>query len=154
MSRFIKFLASGFGAGYAPQAPGTAGSVVGLGLAFVLQWASGGNWLLYLIITVFLSLLAVPVSTKAERLYGKKDCPKIVIDEIAGILVTFLVVPLTWYTALIGFMLFRLFDIWKPFPARLLQDRLPGGWGVVGDDVMAGIYANIVLQALTRFCGL
>lgn len=150
MSGLIKFFASGFGSGYVPRAPGTAGSVVGLGLAFVLHGLSGGHRFYYLLATVVISLVAIPIATAAERIYGQKDCPKIVIDEIAGILATFLMVPLTWLTVPIGFVLFRLFDIWKPYPIKKLQD-LPGGWGIVLDDLLAGGYALLSFVFISLF---
>lgn len=89
----------------------------------------------------------------AERLFGRKDAPCIVIDEIAGLQWSlFMVAPTVLHVAL-GFALFRLFDIWKPFPARLFQDRLPGGLGVVADDLAAALYANAVLQLLVHLGG-
>lgn len=147
MRKFVLFLATGLGTGYTPVAPGTAGSLLGLLIFWPLHrlppWIFG--------LTLFAAIfLAVWISTIAETLYGKKDCQKIVIDEVIGIWVALAFVPLNIVTLVSGFVLFRLFDIWKPFPARLAQDRLPAGWGIVGDDVMAGIYANLVLQVVTR----
>jgi phosphatidylglycerophosphatase A len=134
----IKLLATGCGSGYSPVAPGTAGTMAGVLLYFLLAFLPGSVY--------FFSLLVF-----AEVIFGKKDPPCIVIDEVAGLLWTMLFVSPTIPGVIIGFILFRFFDIVKPFPVRLLQDKLPGGYGVVGDDVMAGIYSNLALQALIRF---
>ena len=147
MKKLILFFATGAGAGYAPRYPGTIGSLVGLLLYWPLSYLPLTTYLITVLGFIF---LAAWVSTIAEVLLGQKDSQKIVIDEVVGILVTLALVPYSIKSILIGFVLFRLLDIWKPFPVRLCQDRLPGGWGVVGDDVMAGIYANLILQGITR----
>jgi len=109
------------------------------------------SWPLWLITAAAFTCLAWHVSEEAEKLYGQKDAQRIVIDEIAGLQwALFLIAPTALHVAL-GFILFRLFDIVKPFPARLFQERLPGGYGVVGDDLAAALYTNLVLQLLTRF---
>lgn len=132
--------------GYLPKYPGFFGSLIGLLLYWLLSYLPLS---VYLITLFALICLASWVSTIAEVLLGQKDAQRIVIDEVVGILVTLALVPYSLKVVAIGFVLFRIFDVWKPFPVRLCQDRLPGGWGVVGDDVMAGIYANIVLQTLS-----
>lgn len=145
LKKLILLIATGGGAGYLPRYPGFFGSLVGL----LLYWPMSYLPLQIYLITLFaLIFLASWVSTIAEVLLGQKDAQKIVIDEVVGILVTLALVPYSLQSAATGFVLFRIFDVWKPFPVRLCQDRLPGGWGVVGDDVMAGIYANLVLQLL------
>jgi phosphatidylglycerophosphatase A len=146
--KIIKLLATGFGSGYAPVAPGTAGSIVGVLLYFLLACFS---WLIYLLFLLVFTAVAVYVAREAEVVFGQKDPPCIVIDEVAGLLWTMLFVSPAIPGVIIGFLLFRFFDIVKPFPVRFLQDRLPGGYGVVGDDVMAGIYSNLVLQVLIKF---
>ena len=98
-----------------------------------------------------LTLLAVYASGEAERIFGRKDSPRIVIDEIVGFLWSLALVAPTGWRIVAAFFLFRIFDILKPQPARWCQDRLPGGWGVVGDDVMAGLWANVVLQVALHF---
>ena len=143
--RFVKILAAGFGSGFARLAPGTAGTLVGIPLYWVF---SALPWPVWLITVLAFTFLAWRVADEAERLFGRKDAPCIVIDEIAGLQWTlFLVSPTVLHVAL-GFLLFRLFDIVKPFPARLFENRLPGGCGVVADDLAAGVYANLVLQVL------
>ncbi len=145
MKRFILLLATGFGAGSFPKAPGTAGTVVGLLFYLLLKDLTITAYA----VTIFTFLFfAAWVATEAEGYFGKKDPQSVVIDEVAGFLVTMAFVPFSWVNALIGFLLFRLFDIWKPFPCRSIERRAPAGWGVVGDDLMAGIYANGVLQLI------
>ena len=135
-------LATGFGSGYSRWAPGTAGTAVGLalfwpihGLAFPYQLAA----------TVALFFLGVQAATIVERETGLKDPGIVVVDEIVGMWVTMLLVPWSPAWALGGFLLFRVFDVVKPFPARRAES-LPRGWGIVCDDVFAGVYANLVLQ--------
>ncbi len=148
MRKFSLFFATGFGAGYSPWMPGTMGSAVGVALFWVIRNLAPVP---YTVTVVTFTIFGCWVSGLADQFLGTKDNSKIVIDEIAGIFVTMAFVPVTWKSLLAGFVLFRLFDIWKPFPARLIQDKVPGGWGVVGDDVMVAVYANLVLQAARHF---
>jgi phosphatidylglycerophosphatase A len=146
--RFIRIAATGLGSGLSPLAPGTAGTLVGV---LVYAVFSRFQWPVYLLSVAALSLFAVYVSQEAERIYREKDPSRIVIDEIAGFQVTmFLVAPTAWHIV-IGFILFRVYDIIKPFPIRLCERRIPGGYGVVVDDIVAGVYANITLFLLIRF---
>lgn len=144
----VKIMATGLGSGLAPFMPGTAGTLVGIPLYLVF---SALSWPLWLLSVLAFSFLSWYVADEAEKLYGRKDAQCIVIDEIAGLQWTLFLVAPTWPHAVAGFVLFRLFDIAKPFPARLFQDRLPGGCGIVADDLAAGIYGNIVLQFLIHF---
>jgi len=146
--RFVRIAATGLGSGLSPLAPGTAGTLVGVVVYLVF---SRFEWPLYLLSVAAFSLLAVYVSGEAERIYREKDPPRIVIDEIAGFQVTMLLVAPTPWHVFWGFILFRAFDIIKPFPIRLCERKFPGGYGVVGDDIVAGIYANIMLLLLVRF---
>jgi len=98
-----------------------------------------------------LTLLAVYASSEGERIFDRKDSPRIVIDEIVGLLWSLALVGPTAGRIAAAFFLFRLFDIVKPPPARWCQDRLPGGWGVVMDDVAAGVWANVALQVALYF---
>ena len=139
----VMFLATGGYVGRAPFASGTFGSLVGLPLVFLL---SRTTWPVATILTVALILGSVWVAHLAEQQLKAKDPGCIVIDEIAGMCVTMLGIPLTLTTGLAGFFLFRLFDVLKPPPARQMEKLLPGGWGVVMDDVVAGVMANIVLR--------
>lgn len=138
------FVASGFHSGFFPFAPGTVGSAVAIPIYLALQ--RGGP--LVLAAGVVVSAVAGIVSANiAEKFFAKKDPSPVVIDEIAGMLLTMLMVPFSWGALLVGFLLFRLSDIVKPFPARRLE-RLPGGWGIVVDDLVAAAYANVALHAL------
>jgi phosphatidylglycerophosphatase A len=103
---------------------------------------------------LFLSLFtgfAVWMSGEAEKVFNKKDSGLIVIDEMAGFLVALFLIPWSVKSVVIGFFLFRLIDIAKPFPIRILESKLPGGWGVVGDDLLAGIYVNTILRVINVF---
>jgi len=141
--RVVLFTASGCYAGYIPFAPGTMGSIAGLPFLFLL---SGKN-LFYsapgILIFVFFSIL---IADSAEKILKKKDPGIIVIDEIAGIIITFAGIPLNLWSITAGFLIFRLFDILKPFPIRFIEKKIPGGAGIVLDDVAAGVFANIALQ--------
>ncbi len=137
------FVATGGYVGKIPFAPGTFGSLVGFPIVYVLSKLSLP---MALLVTVLLILGAVWAAHLVEQQLGAKDPGCIVIDEIAGMCVALLGMPLTWTTGLAGFFLFRIFDIVKPPPARQLERKLSGGWGVVMDDVAAGLMTNIVLR--------
>lgn len=141
--RVVMCLATGCYIGRFPVAPGTLGSLVGILVAWGLSFLT---WPLAVAATLGLMLVAVWISQEAERQLDRKDPGCIVIDEIVGQCITLLSLPLTLGTCAAGFFLFRLFDIAKPPPARYLERRLSGGWGVVMDDVVAGIMAHIVLR--------
>jgi phosphatidylglycerophosphatase A len=147
MKRFILFLATGFGVGYSPIAPGTLGTLVAIPIYYFLSEIPSP---FYEIILVGFFFLSVWISENAERYFGKKDDRRIVIDEIVGFIITMLWIPKTILFIIIGFFLFRFFDILKPFPIRRLEKRLKGGYGVVLDDVLAGVYGNIILHLIGR----
>lgn len=138
-------LATGAGAGYVPFAPGTFGSAAGLVLIAALRF-SGQPWLDLIALPV-IYLAGVWAAGVAERHFGHDDPGPVVIDEILGMLLTLVLLPVGWTGALVGFVLFRLFDIVKPPPCRRLE-RLPGGWGIMSDDVLAGLYAHVGLRVL------
>jgi phosphatidylglycerophosphatase A len=167
-------LATWFGLGHLPKAPGTWGSIGAMALALLMAWANGRNhsaasgspangnfWTTGLLpgsgevaITVMIAVMGIIVAGRAARYAQIEDPQWVVIDEVSGQLVTyylfFWILPLNWKSWLLGFILFRAFDIWKPFPARQLE-HLPGGWGIMADDWMAGIYAALVLQVALHF---
>jgi len=143
MRRLITVLATGCYVGYTPRAPGTAGSILGLGIIWGLADSSS---LLYIMLTVFLLIIGIWVSGRAEIYFGH-DGSQIVIDEIIGVMITFVWIPLNAFTLVTGFILFRIMDIAKPFPANRAQ-KLPGGTGVVADDVIAAVYAHTLLQGI------
>jgi len=136
-------LATGFGSGRAPVAPGTAGSVVGLLLAWPLL---GLPLAAYVAATVLVSVVGIVASGHAERHFGAKDPGAIVIDEIAGMFVTLTAVAPGAVNLVAGFFLFRLLDIFKPFPCRWAERRFAGGLGVMADDLFAGVYACACLH--------
>jgi phosphatidylglycerophosphatase A len=148
MKRFILLLATGFGVGYSPIAPGTLGTLIAIPIYYFLSKILPPIYGITLVAFFFLS---VWISENAEVFFGRKDDPKIVIDEMMGFFITMLWLPKTTSSVMIGFFLFRFFDIFKPFPIRRFEKRLKGGWGVVLDDVLAGIYANIVLQIISYY---
>jgi phosphatidylglycerophosphatase A len=138
---FALAFATALGAGYAPMAPGTAGSAAGL-LLWCLLPASPIVQASTLAVVIVMGSWSGGV---AERHFGRPDPGQVVIDEVAGMLVTLFLVPVGWAGALLAFLLFRLADIVKPYPANRLE-RLPGGIGIMADDLMAGVYANLALR--------
>lgn len=144
----VRFLASGFFSGHIPFAPGTMGTLVAIPL-YLLMVGSLQGWL-YAAAVIVLTLVAILISGLAETIYGRKDPPQIVIDEIAGFMLTMTAIPPDAMYIIMGFILFRVFDILKPQPAAWINERMRGGSGIVLDDVVAGLYANIVLQFLHR----
>jgi phosphatidylglycerophosphatase A len=141
--RAVLFLATGFFIGTVPFAPGTFGSIIGLPICFLI---SRLNVLIAVICTILFILFAIWMAAAAEKVLQKKDAGEIVIDEIAGLIVTLVGLPFTLKTAIAGFIIFRAFDILKPFPIRLLEKKVAGGPGVVLDDVLAGLYGNLILR--------
>jgi len=141
-------LATSLGVGYVPFAPGTFGSAAGL-----LFW-----WLLPNSVAIQLAAIVVVFTvgswsgSVAEHHFGASDPPPVVIDEVMGMWITLLLNPVGWQGAVIAFLLFRLFDVIKPYPANRLE-RLPGGFGVMADDGMAAIYANLALRAIILLSG-
>ena len=141
-NKLIKFIATGFYSGYSPIAPGTAGSAVGV-LIYLLAFSLQLSAFNYLLLTISIVLIGIWVSGKAEYLFKRKDSQKIVIDEIAGILISLFMLPHGFWIVLSGFLIFRIIDISKPF---YILERLPKGFGVMMDDVAAGIATNLILQ--------
>lgn len=148
MDFLVVFFASGAFLGYSPIAPGTAGSLLGIALYVPLYALSLYHYILFLI-AIF--LFSVMIAGKAEQFYGKKDCQIIVIDEVVGVFFTMFLFPPTLFNLGLGFLLFRIFDIVKPFSVGWVDRRIKGGTGVVLDDIVAGIYANLSLHFLTIF---
>ena len=135
-------LATAVGIGYAPVAPGTFGSMAGLVL-----WAFVPADPMFQALAVAVLFVAGAWSAgAAERHFNRADPGPVVIDEVMGMLITLFMNPVGWVGALVGFLLFRLFDVVKPYPANRLE-RLPGGVGVMADDAMAAVYANVALRA-------
>ncbi|MBN1283048.1 MAG: phosphatidylglycerophosphatase A [Proteobacteria bacterium] len=139
------FFATGCFAGRIPLAPGTWGTVVGLGLYWLVRYLPP---LSYAIFTVTFVVFAIWIATRAQSIFEETDPPQVVIDEIAGYLVTMAFHRPSFALAVVGFVLFRIFDIVKPPPIRWIERRFSDGRGVVLDDVMAGLYASVSLLAL------
>src|SRR5215813_8001752 len=142
--RFVALaLATSAGVGYVPFAPGTFGSLVGL----LLWWFVPAALPVQLTLIVVIFVVGSWSGSVAERHFGSTDPGPVVIDEVLGMLITLFLNPVTWGGAVLGFLLFRLSDIVKPFPANKLE-QLHGGIGVMADDVMAAIYANLALRII------
>ncbi len=150
MRQLVIFIATGAGSGYAPFAPGTAGSIVGLivGLIVAPLWRRAPAAFLILFVIVF--ALSCWIAGRAEQILGEHDSSKIVLDEVIGMVATMFLNPTGWLSLAAGFALFRFFDIIKPFPASFIDRGVRGGAGVMLDDIAAGVYANLVLQAARR----
>ena len=148
MNALAKLVATAFGAGYSPRAPGTCGTAVAVPLAWAL--ASLSMWQFGLV-AVGVTLLGVACAERAGRAWGTEDDQRIVIDEVAGYLLTVLPVDRSgWAPLAVGFVVFRALDIGKPPPIRWLDEHLPGGWGVMLDDVAAGVLGAGVMLLLDR----
>jgi len=143
VTRVAVFIATVGYCGYFPVAPGTVGSAAGL-VAYLLVWWSGSALVEAGLIAVLFAA-GVWAGTTAERYFGGIDPGPIVIDEVVGMLITLAFIPVGWSAALAGFFLFRIFDIIKPFPAGRFE-ALHGGLGVMADDAMAAVYANLSLR--------
>lgn len=139
----VHFLAFGFGSGLLPKAPGTWGTLVAVPLWFGLAQLS---LTYYLIATVALSIIGIWLCGRSSEKLGVHDHGGIVWDEFCGYWVTMIMVPVTWYWALIGFALFRFFDIIKPWPIKWLDTKVKGGFGIMIDDIIAGLFALGILQ--------
>jgi phosphatidylglycerophosphatase A len=141
-------VASVFGAGYAPVAPGTVGSLV----TAVAIWLLPLTPFRIVVALVVVTLLGIWAGGRVERVLGRKDPGVIVIDEVAGMLLSMLGLPRNLPVLITAFLLFRLFDIWKPFPARESQ-ALTGGMGVMVDDLIAGLYALVLVMGARALFG-
>ncbi len=148
--RAVLFVATGFFIGTVPFAPGTFGSLIGLPVCFLLSRLNLLQSVIYILVFI---LFAIGIASAAEKILKQKDPGQIVIDEIAGLMVTFAGLPFNLKTALAGFIIFRVFDILKPFPIRILERRVGGGTGVVLDDVLAGVYGNLIIRLVIYITG-
>ena len=145
ITRASVFIATVGYCGYFPIAPGTVGSAAGLVVYLLVWWAGSPILEVALIALTFAG--GAWAATHAERFFGGIDPGPVVIDEVLGMLVTLAFIPVSWPAALAGFFIFRVFDVIKPYPADRLE-KLHGGFGIMADDAMAGVYSNIVLRLL------
>lgn len=140
-TKLTEIIASCFYIGYIPGAPGTYGSL------FALLLISQFEILTNIFSIILFILIGLVFSTLMEKQSKKRDDQRIIIDEFAGMLITFYLVPINFLYLVLGFVLFRLYDIFKPYPIKKLQ-KLPAGWGIMVDDILAGLYARIVLYII------
>jgi len=145
VKKFALFLATGAGVGFLPGPQGTYGTIVAI---FLYLATKGLPFYSNLCFLVGFCFLAIWCSKLAEQYFQKEDSEKIVIDEIAGYLLTMFALPFDFKTVIAGFVFFRLFDIFKPFPANWCEKNLSGGLGVVCDDLVAGVYAHLTLRLI------
>lgn len=141
----IHFLAFGFGSGAAPWAPGTFGTLAAVPIYWFLQDLP---FLTYCAITAFVFMIGIWLCDVACKDTGVHDHPGVVWDEIAGYLITMIAAPKGWFWIILGFLLFRIFDIWKPWPILAIDQKVQGGFGVMLDDLLAAVYAWISLQVI------
>jgi phosphatidylglycerophosphatase A len=139
-------VASAGGIGFVPFAPGTFGSIPGVALAIAIR-AAGAPWWAEGVLVLLLFIAGVWAATAAETHFGRIDPGPIVIDEVVGMMITTLFLPLSWTGWVVGFLVFRACDIVKPFPAGRAE-RLPGGYGVMSDDVLAGVWGYAIMRGL------
>ena len=146
--KWQRWVAFGFGSGLSPVAPGTAGTLIGIPVVVIFQFLPT---FAVLVGTLLIVLLSVWLAGVVTREIGIEDHPSIVIDEIAGYTLAMTMIPVTWWTVIVGFLIFRLLDIYKPPPASWLDRNCTGGFGITADDVVAGIYTNIAMHGLVYF---
>lgn len=144
------FIANGFGSGLAPKAPGTFGTMGAVLFFLPLAPMAVAHPILYLVMVTGFTMVAVWAADGAEAHYRRHDVGNIVCDEFIGFLITMTMIPANWRTVLVAFVVFRFLDIVKIPPAKQIDRGWPGGWGVVLDDVVSGVYANVVMQVLIR----
>ena len=144
----ILFFATWFCAGLIPFAPGTWGSLAALPFA-AGAYRLGPVFSCLSLLIIF--LFSIPVAGRASKIMKMEDPSSVVIDEVAGIFVTLFLIPVSWTGIVAGFILFRIFDIIKPFPVGLIDKKIKGGAGIVLDDIMAGVYANLYLRIILIF---
>lgn len=141
----IHFIGFGFGSGLAPIMPGTFGTLAAIPIYLLMTHLQLWS---YIILTAIFTILSVFICHITSRDIGVHDYTPIVLDEIVGYLVTMIAAPIGWFWVIFGFLLFRVFDIWKPWPIRWLDEHVHGGLGIVIDDLVAAIYSWIVLQLI------
>ena len=144
----VHFLAFGFGSGLSPKAPGTAGTLAAVPFFYLLSFL---NNIEYLIVLSVVIAVGVWLCDESSKMLGVHDHPGIVWDEFAGFFITMIAVPVTVSTVVAGFLLFRVFDILKPWPIGWLDKKVTGGLGIMLDDIVAGCFSLGVLQLLVKF---
>lgn len=146
---FAQVIATTFFSGFFPIAPGTVGAAVA---AFLLWLLPPFSSFLLLVLTIVFFFIGVWASTRSERLWQEKDPGRINWDEFVGMMASVLFLPRSWSVLLVAFIVFRIFDVVKPFPVNRAE-KIKSGWGIMLDDIYAGIYSNIILQIAVRWAG-
>lgn len=141
----IQFLALGFGSGLAPKAPGTFGTLAAIPLFFLLALLTPTA---YLIAVIVMSIAGVYICGKAANDVGVHDHPAIVWDEFIGFFITMFMIPVSWQSIVMGFLLFRLFDILKPWPISFIDKKMSGGMGIMLDDILAGLFSLFIMHLI------
>ena len=141
----VHFLALGFGSGLSPKAPGTMGTLAAIPLYLLCSQLSLNA---FIAITVFISIVGIWICDKASKDAGVHDHGAIVWDEIAGLFITMIAVPATWQTVIVGFIFFRILDIAKPWPISVADKKVGGGFGIMLDDIIAGILACALMHLI------
>lgn len=144
----VHWLSLGFGTGLAPRAPGTVGTLAALPFYWLLHTLPAWQ---YALVGAALFALGIYLCGATARALGVHDHPGIVWDEVVGYLFTLVAVPFDWRWIAVGFVLFRLFDIWKPWPIRSLDRGVRGGFGIMFDDLVAALYASVLMQVILYF---
>lgn len=144
-NRIINIITTFFYVGYLPFIPGTFGSLAGIGVYYLIK----SSIVIYILIILVLAVLGFLAAGQAGRMFNTKDPRYVVIDEVVGMLLSLLFLPYDLKVVIMGFFVFRLMDTLKPYPISIIE-RLKGAKGIMGDDIIAGIYTNIILQAVLR----
>ncbi|MBU0634797.1 MAG: phosphatidylglycerophosphatase A [Candidatus Omnitrophica bacterium] len=148
MQKIVRCLATFFYIGYLPKMPGTYASFIGILIYFFIR----NSFSAYLIVCALLAIIGFWTGTRAKKMFGEKDSRLIVIDEVCGMVLCFFLISASFTKLLLGFALFRIFDIIKPFPANIVQ-RLKGSPGIMGDDIIAALYTNLALRVFMAVFG-
>jgi phosphatidylglycerophosphatase A len=146
----VHILAFGFGSGASPKAPGTVGTLAAIPLFLLLSYLP---LTYYLLATLFICLVGIYICGKCADDLKVHDHSGIVWDEFAGYLITMIAIPVSWWTVLLGFFLFRLFDIWKPWPIKFIDRSVHGGLGIMLDDILAGLFSWVFMVLILYFSG-
>ncbi len=141
------FLGFGFGSGLIPLMPGTMGSLAAIPIVLLMSYLP---LFVYVLITIVASVAGIWICQKVSDDLAVHDHGSIVWDEIAGMMIVFTAIEISWHTLLVGFIIFRLFDIWKPWPISFLDKNVHGGWGIMIDDLVAGIFSLLCLHAIYK----
>jgi phosphatidylglycerophosphatase A len=141
----LYFIAFGFGTGTIPFAPGTFGTLIAVPIYFLMAQLSFTN---YFILTLLIIVASIWICSKVTREIGVEDHQGMCLDEVVGYLVTMIHAPFGWRWVLLGFVLFRIFDIWKPWPINIVDRNVHGGFGIILDDVLAGLFSLAILQVI------